>query len=301
MNTEKTNRLKTNYTFIINGHIKFVPSRRIIEDMKTGTKIKLYVPASLCLDKLIKNQGRVVSQHELIQCGWGEKRESTVSSNTFYQCILHLRKNFSQMGLCDVIETVPRHGIIFNESFNVSMTQSEPPQPGSNQTEEAENEKHIELAEYCDENADRSMNEGELLSSSEKPSDKPSEPLIAVANKKGWLEGYLYVSIMISLLVSLFVTIGFAPFRLNKGDIFDSYIKLKSGKCSIYANDKQYSAIEINDIINSVGLSCLNNDVVFFTKSPMQSRLNIIHCTSYTQKNQNCRSVTIINESKVTP
>lgn len=126
MITETENGSKNNHNFIINGRVKFIPFRRIIEDMNTGTKIKLHVPASLCLDRLLNNQGRLVSQDELILYAWGLKRESTVSSNTFYQCILHLRRKLAQLELCDVIETVPRHGIIFNNSVSVLITQDTP-------------------------------------------------------------------------------------------------------------------------------------------------------------------------------
>lgn len=66
MITETENGSKNNHNFIINGRVKFIPFRRIIEDMNTGTKIKLHVPASLCLDRLLNNQGRLVSQDELI-------------------------------------------------------------------------------------------------------------------------------------------------------------------------------------------------------------------------------------------
>jgi hypothetical protein len=50
----------------------------------------------------------------------GEKRNAGVSPNTYYQCILHLRKSLAAIGCLDVIDTVPRHGLRFNNRLKVT-------------------------------------------------------------------------------------------------------------------------------------------------------------------------------------
>jgi DNA-binding winged helix-turn-helix (wHTH) protein len=92
----------------------------VIVDKLNAKEIKLHLPASCCLEKLLRHQGEIVSQEELILCGWGSKRNAGVSHNTYYQCILHLRKSLAALGFSDVIDTVPRHGLRFNNSVKVA-------------------------------------------------------------------------------------------------------------------------------------------------------------------------------------
>ncbi|PLC35751.1 hypothetical protein C0Q87_21420 [Klebsiella aerogenes] len=301
MDNETTNSSINNHDFIINGHVRFIPFRRIIEDMNTGTKIKLHVPASLCLDRLLNNQGRLVSQDELILCAWGLKRESTVSSNTFYQCILHLRRKLAQMGLFDVIETVPRHGIIFNNSVSVSISRGEPlslPIDESNQTQEKNSETNVETSQLNDTDENPCINEDESLLSSIDLTDASRSPSIFMVPQKRSLAGMSYTSISIIILLTLMVILGFIYITFNKNNVFDYYIKLPSNNCFIYSTDNRYSTEEITSILENAGLSCLNKENIFFTASPLQSKINIIHCSTHNKKQQNCRSVTIVSELK---
>lgn len=77
-------------SYIIGEDVVFTPSQRMIVDRLNSKEVKLHVPASCCLEILLNNQGKIVSQDQLILCGWGEKRNAGVSPNTYYQCILHL-------------------------------------------------------------------------------------------------------------------------------------------------------------------------------------------------------------------
>ncbi len=82
-------------SYIIGEDVVFTPSQRMIVDRLNSKEVKLHVPASCCLEILLNNQGKIVSQDQLILCGWGEKRNAGVSPNTYYQCILHLRKSLA--------------------------------------------------------------------------------------------------------------------------------------------------------------------------------------------------------------
>lgn len=301
MDREKTKNLIKNHSFVINDQVRFFPSRRIMEHMKTGTKVKLHVPASRCLDKLLQKQGSVVSQYELIQCGWGRKRETAVSSNTFYQCILHLRKNLAQMELIDVIETIPRHGIMFNDSVSVSIIQEDPLPFTNNETnpfKENQSEKSVENPSLSESNEALLENEDNSLSSSLSLPKASSEPHIVIAEKEKSKKLILYIPITILVLMNLSLYLKFAYINFTEDNIFDSYIKLPFNGCSIYAVDNRYSVNEIKNIMNSAGLSCSTKDTNFFTVSPMKSRINIIHCATHNKKKQNCRSVTIVDQSK---
>ncbi|HBR6965628.1 TPA: winged helix-turn-helix domain-containing protein [Klebsiella aerogenes] len=305
MITETENGSKNNHNFIINGRVKFIPFRRIIEDMNTGTKIKLHVPASLCLDRLLNNQGRLVSQDELILYAWGLKRESTVSSNTFYQCILHLRRKLAQLELCDVIETVPRHGIIFNNSVSVLITQDTPPvfqlDDEGYQTPEDAAEKDIELLLPVEIDRKQITNEMPSPLSPEKGSDTSLTSTIRMVEKDRLRIRPRYVLFTSAILLILIAVLGFMYITFTNDNVFKSYNQLSYTNCFIYTIDKQYSENEIKNIMKSVGLPCFNKESVFFTVSSMQSKLNIINCATYNKKQQNCRSVTIARELEEKP
>ncbi|EIW9477622.1 MULTISPECIES: winged helix-turn-helix domain-containing protein [Klebsiella] len=301
---EKESGSKNNHYFIINGRVKFIPFRRTIEDMNTGTKLKLHVPASLCLDRLLKNQGRLVSQDELILYAWGLKRESTVSSNTFYQCILHLRRKLAQLELCDVIETVPRHGIIFNNSVSVLITQDTPPAfqlNESNQTPEGTAEKDIEPVPSVEIGKKHFTEEIPVSLPPEFGSDMVLTSTIQVAKKNRLQIKTRYVLFTGAILLILITVLGFIYISFTNDNIFKSYNQLSSTNCFIYTIGDQYSENEIKNIMKSVGLPCFNKENVFFTVSPMQSKINIINCATYNKKQQDCRSVTIARELEETP
>lgn len=270
---------------LIGGCVEFTPYNRILKNTKTNKKLKLHVPASLCFERLLSNQGSVVPQDTLILCGWGEKN-TAVSSNTYYQCILHLRKNLALVGLDNVIETVPRHGIMFNHNaeiiFNTITEEKEKPTFGN----------------YARESDDENKPAYHLVSTKIPVQEESNDGYFAsTAEEKNTGSGKKLALAIIAGVFAVALPLIFMHLH-STDDINDKYIKLASDKCTIFATDNRFSATEIKGLMDKAGLQCLNKETVFFTTSPMQSRLNFIYCTVYDKNQQNCRSVTLIGKIK---
>ena len=83
------------------------------------------------------------------------------------------------------------------------------------------------------------------------------------------------------------------------GEAFSDYSKLSFEGCTVFVADQKYAVTEIKKILNTLGLPCSDKTIVYFTASPMNTRLNFMYCSVYTKKNQNCRSLTIMKTMKV--
>jgi DNA-binding winged helix-turn-helix (wHTH) protein len=56
-------------SYIIGEDVVFTPSQRMIVDRLNSKKLSFMYP-SCCLEILLNNQGKIVSQDQLILCGW---------------------------------------------------------------------------------------------------------------------------------------------------------------------------------------------------------------------------------------
>lgn len=96
---------------ILNEVVRFSPSAASLTNMNSSEQVRLQQPACRCLVYLLNHQGALVSQNELIACGWGEERSRYITPNAFYQSMHHLRNCLSTAGLGDILYTVSRQGI----------------------------------------------------------------------------------------------------------------------------------------------------------------------------------------------
>ncbi|MCF6692174.1 winged helix-turn-helix domain-containing protein [Raoultella terrigena] len=295
-------------SFIIGERAAFVPSRRVIVDKLNAKEIKLHLPASCCLEKLLRHQGEIVSQEELILCGWGSKRNAGVSHNTYYQCILHLRKSLAIIGFSDVIDTVPRHGLRFNNSVKVARVYAD--EDNKQQIDNSVKTEADGIESFVPNNIPGEMPELAVADGTPEvlnPSDGVlAEPAVyeikPVSNSQNsgsnngnkWLRhaGIALIAAMAGLMM-----LNHRP--VAGGDAFSDYIKISSDGCTLFSANRTYSSSEIKAILGTLGLSCMNNEVVYFTASPMNTRLNLMYCLAYDKNNQNCRSLTVMKNMKV--
>lgn len=83
--------------YTIEGNIHFCPNENTLRNVIDGRTVTLLSTASECFKILIENQGRVISRDEMKELVWG-KRGVIVSSNTFYQNMLNLRRGLEKVG-----------------------------------------------------------------------------------------------------------------------------------------------------------------------------------------------------------
>jgi DNA-binding winged helix-turn-helix (wHTH) protein len=80
--------------------------------------IQLNVPASRCLELLLKNRYNIMNQKAFFKFVW-EDNGVYVSANTLYQNISLLRKAFKNLGLDDVVKTISKQGLVITETISV--------------------------------------------------------------------------------------------------------------------------------------------------------------------------------------
>ncbi|MGE0972079.1 hypothetical protein ACQFN5_21830 [Klebsiella sp. WOUb02] len=125
-----------------------------------------------------------------------------------------------------------------------------------------------------------------------KPANDPLDSGINLRDK--WLR-----SMGIFVIAAMALLILFAHRHGADGDAFSDYVKLSSDGCTIFSADRKHSPSEIKGILSALGLSCVSNEVIYFTASPMNTRLNLMYCPVYNKSNQNCRSLTVMKKIKV--
>lgn len=293
-------------SYIIGEDVVFTPSQRMIVDRLNSKEVKLHVPASCCLEILLNNQGKIVSQDQLILCGWGEKRNAGVSPNTYYQCILHLRKSLAAIGCLDVIDTVPRHGLRFNNRLKVTYLYPEKnneQQTDNNINQDMEGCVHSDIVGIVIDRSERveaddveSDDSGNAPQEADFFESSAAEGGIHEGSKRHikWLRNAGIVTISAIVLFSIMTFL-----HKPGGEAFSDYTKLSFEGCTVFVADQKYAVTEIKKILNTLGLPCSDKTIVYFTASPMNTRLNFMYCSVYTKKNQNCRSLTIMKTMKV--
>lgn len=118
-----------NVRIIIDGTLVYHPHTHIVHALNNEhNRVTVAVPASLCLMLLIKRQGIIVSQSELLDVAWNT-RGINVSANTLYQNIFLLRKALQKVsGSATIIRTVPKRGFIISNETEIAYA-DEMPQP----------------------------------------------------------------------------------------------------------------------------------------------------------------------------
>ncbi|WP_434638896.1 winged helix-turn-helix domain-containing protein [Klebsiella sp. I138] len=310
------NRINKNEQFTINSNVEFIPSRRELVDVHRSIKIRLQVPASLCFKKLLDENGNIVSQQELILCGWGPKRNRSINTNTFYQSILHLRRSLAKVGLNDVIDTVPRHGLKLNANIHIDITyctgrladnalDTPISEPENNEiiadvTPSPSNDDRVCRLNTLDLNADNPTSGSELsddiVAEETTPGTVTDTGISNSILKKG---SALYLKYILILLIPVFLIYAAYHYPDQSPQAFEDYVQLNDTSCNIFSQDRHLTRVEIKDLLQQAGVTCRSNATIFLTVSPLSSQLNIAYCSEYVSKRQNCQTITVMKDIKV--
>ncbi|TDN52861.1 DNA-binding winged helix-turn-helix (wHTH) protein [Buttiauxella sp. JUb87] len=111
--------------YIIDGMVVFDPEDKSIYNLLTHKKKKMHATCTRCLILMLENPSRVISQSEFLLFAWPDTHND-VSYNTFYQCILNLRRSFSEIKYePKLIITVPRKGLCLSSSIDIVKTDTQ--------------------------------------------------------------------------------------------------------------------------------------------------------------------------------
>jgi len=108
---------------VIDNEVMLIAEKNLLRNIHTGEEITLKQAAALCLQLLLSRHNTIVTQLELMAFAWGVKHRE-VSFNTFYQCILAVRRSLQLLGINkQVITTIPRKGLIIYDNIPVQCSQ----------------------------------------------------------------------------------------------------------------------------------------------------------------------------------
>lgn len=107
--------------YVINEKFYFDSDLNEIKNLENDIVVQLHATASSCFHLLLERHGTIVPKEEIYDLVW-HRYGLTVIDNTYYQMVLHLRKNIEKSGVPDsVIKTVPRKGLLIPAAIVVKV------------------------------------------------------------------------------------------------------------------------------------------------------------------------------------
>lgn len=242
--------------------IKCTFNKTIVYDAETHSMYKkqsndahvnLAISASLCLQKLLEDNDRIVSHSELLACVWGA-RGMNVSSNTLYQNISILRKSFSELGIeKEIIKTVPKRGFIIT-SANIEFEK---------ESDDTVNDTAIRKSNF----------------SNSKSKDKFRSHMLS------------FKYLPFTLLLIAICIISYEVFHSSYFSIVPHYnpVKYKSfsefNGCHLFRNSSLRGDDFFKEIISSHKLECSSEKWWYFTNSPPDLEVSLIRCSAKLDQN----------------
>jgi DNA-binding winged helix-turn-helix (wHTH) protein len=247
------------FYYLINNCVEFRPEENLLYSRENGERITLFFAASRCLQLLLNQQGKLVSQQELFDIGWN-RNGGSVSNNTFYQNILMLRKGLKLVG-CEqtVIKTVPRKGLTIPLSVAVEKIEGNPPP--------------LPIEEEG-----KALEEDNTLSPPQVNSKKESRIITP-----WWMT-----------TLSVFACLGMLLFVVWHSSSQDApltnynYVG-RIDQCEVYLYNRGTSLSTYQQFITQNKVDCSEQNFVYFTIHPILPRASVIRCQhpfAYGEKNQ---------------
>lgn len=242
--------------YLIDEIYEFIPEKLILRNVHTQKSVNMYSTASLCLLLLVKKHCQVVSQKELLAFGWGNKNAS-VSYNALYQCILNLRKNFTDIG-CNkiIITTLPRKGLSITDEVSISMSDN--------------------------------------VSQQALPS---LAPVVATEDTLSGFKHFIFhiALLLSSLSIALLLVLIFQCKVSEPFDFREMYHPLpnKNPGCTYYINDDYNNEIKYEDVILQTKELCRNKRYIFITALEGIKSHTLIYCNKFIGQNKKNKCTSI--------
>ncbi|HEP0608298.1 TPA: winged helix-turn-helix domain-containing protein [Raoultella ornithinolytica] len=261
--------------YVIENTLRFNSEAHTLHSIKSNERMALAIPASLCFDLLIRNQGRIVTQAELLQNAWGE-RGMSVTPNTLYQNISLLRKSLNRFNVNGtLIQTIPKRGFMIADEANIRIEAPGPPAEKANDIAAAEINQinravteghgaHDEGSQQLHADPPTAQDKGDVL----------SRTIIGAVRKRK--TGCLVAGITSLLIIVLHIFINQSA---TTDSPFASYTLITTiNSCKIFRNDDlRFDEYYIN-FLKEHNISCSNGRTIYITNHYPSSRTSLISC-----------------------
>lgn len=230
-----------------------------------GKETVLNVPASRCLQLLLKQPGTTVSQAEFFSEVW-EKNGQYVTANTLYQNISLLRKGMREAGLVkNVIKTVPKLGVVFSGTVEILE-------------EEGEEEFEKEIKEETS---------SQPLPSFEVQSITPPTSNGSFFSQKKLLRYGLIAIFIITMVILL------TNNTSQSAQFFNTHNRVANiNQCSVYIDrsDLQTNVEGYKQYLTANNVVCHPDEFVYITKLPGNQNTLVLFCDTTSEGSLRCSS-----------
>lgn len=244
----------SNYIFKIDDVIFFNPKENKLINIESEKQISLYITCSRCLSILLDNYNGIVSQNDILEFAWPDNHK-VVSYNTFYQCVLNLRKAFFQIDYHKkIIITVPKKGLSIATDITISKVASS-----------HESDINKKLSMYSDSiYIDDYENDNNLL----------IEEMFVDTDR----HNRIYVIILI--LAALVMTAAVSAYYYLNTNFFSNYTEYTSSdtECHVYINEGESTVAQSKNFIEQEKEICRGNRYVYLTLYQNTKRASAIVC-----------------------
>ncbi|WP_434637353.1 winged helix-turn-helix domain-containing protein [Klebsiella sp. I138] len=262
--------------YVIENTLRFNSEAHTLHSIKSNEHITLAIPASLCFDLLIQNQGRIVTQAELLQNAWGE-RGMNVTPNTLHQNISLLRKSLNRLNVNGtLIQTIPKRGFMIADDANIRIdspdtnTENGPKNGVDSVTPQINIVVAEERSNYHQDSqqlhADPPVEQG-------KDDDIPKGIIGAVKKRKtGWI--IAGITTLLIFLLHVYISQSAAT-----DSPFASYALITTvNNCKIFRNDDLRFDEYYIEFLKEHNITCSNGKNIYITNHYPSSRTSLIAC-----------------------
>jgi|GEM_PF-5648732 len=238
--------------FRIEGAVDFNPARGILSTINGEVEVPLLSAASSILLLLIHSHGQLVKQDDLIHEGWG-RHGLHVSSNTFYQNILILRKGLRECGLnIQVIKTLPKKGLTIPLSISIVDVAL--------------------LAEqrYLEIKSDEYEVQSENVIKDDIGPKQKNKKVKSITAAKFIIINLITISLLSLLVGGLFGFPEEYTSRYNRVDLING--------CEVYISKHNNSMTSYTSFLEINKITCEENESVYFTTYQYIPRTSVIKC-----------------------
>lgn len=270
---QKTQKDEQCDVFIINNQVIFDAKEHVLKTVASGKSITLYSTSSECLLLLIRRQGEVISQRELMTVIWSEKNRD-INANAFYQMLLTLRRALERAGAgSNIIQTVKRKGLLIDENTAIEWQTSDvtTPEPLITYSD------HANITDIPD------MHEMpiEINSPSSEVDNSCSDEtaIVKIPTKMVKTKLSRITTLGLSAVISAGIFYTFISSK-KESDYFSHYNSTqKIDDCTfVYMNDS-YNNKNLSNIITEIGLDCSTDKFIYLTSLSTAPQESIIICS----------------------
>lgn len=258
MSSPYMNKQTINVTYVINNELVFSPANNTFSDMHNDTQLVIFATAARCFLHLIENQGKIISQSELMHVGW-EMHGMTVTPNAYYQNISNIRRAISEfLGNAEIITTVKRSGLIVQDSVTIEklLTPVEESSPAVGQDE-------VSLTEESHLTANATVAE---------------KPTVMARKKLGRAD--ILKSAALLLILAIVPVLTYLMTKTPEQNFIERYhfVAKAADGCDVYMNRDSGNKIDDNKQINLKTLNCRGFTKVYVTQWDKHHRFSVFFC-----------------------